>query len=159
MWCWHLLVYSSVCWWRVSVRALVDLHLLFGPGSWQQAVARPATFSCGFPCTFASQQGLLKGKCHGVFEKQISLTLIFQVSIHSDLLCLWLEALIDSFVLLGWQFITTLNNYFLVSVHDRQTFLGFQIISNSHDTSPFNVTSDVQILHVNFKTLFKFQKY
>ena len=69
-----------------------------------------------------------KQKCENL--KNVSLTFFKFKSI-----CLWPEALIDSFIALGEKFITKLDNYIFVSV-DRQTFLGFEMTSNSRDTSP-----------------------
>ena len=59
---------------------------------------------------------------------------IFQVSIHTDLHCLWPEALIDSFITLGSVVIyNKLDNHFFVSA-DRH--LGFEMTTNLRDTSP-----------------------
>ena len=73
-----------------------------------------------------------KQKCENL--KNISLT--FQVSIHTGLLCLWPEALIDSFInCTGVIIYNKLDNYFFVSA-DRQKFLGFEMTANLRDTSP-----------------------
>ena len=59
----------------------------------------------------------------------------FQVSIHTGLLCLRPEALIDSFnALVSVIIYNKLDNYFFVSA-DRQTFLGFEMTANLSDTS------------------------
>ena len=67
---------------------------------------------------------------------------IFQVSVHSDLLCLWPEALIRrKFHCAGVIIYNKLDNYIFVSA-DRQTFLGFEMTANLRDTSPLTLNHD-----------------
>ena len=70
-------------------------------------------------------------------ELEIRKPNIFQVSIHSGLLCLWPEALIHSSSTYWTRVIiyNKLDNYFVVSA-DRQTFLRFEMMANLSDTSP-----------------------
>ena len=63
---------------------------------------------------------------------------IFQVLIHTGLLCLWPEALINSFnYCTGVIIYNKLDKYVVVSA-DRQTILGFEMTANLRDTAPLN---------------------